>query len=314
MNITKLIKDVKSSSWDNVRAISLVGDDVLVSDALDRIESRDSDKVIVRIYPKTSQELFEFVAHNDADAAPRLVVAYNGNELLKDSDLPRVSRFLHKNYFVNRLVLTGSKPIDDEEVAAQFKRGMTKTYLLSFSSTETGKKQFVEWLADVGNISARNALTIAQEVNYDPSMGYNVARKVSYFPRALEDRELKILSEDFKQSPFANSLMMLKPADAMRAIDDFPIRTLPMVLDNMAKSVRTVGQIYPLTRQAKVPGKQQVIDSKINLNVLLRWWSVAGRYPPREQIRRQLLVVETSHRYSYNKEYKGILESLVLAW
>lgn len=314
MNITKLMKDVETTQWDNVRAVSLIGSDVVLSDALDRITAKDKDRVVIRLWPSSSREIFEAVAHTDVDAAPRLIIAYGGNSLLTDKDLPNVMRTMAKNYFVNRLVLTGENPIKDAEVAAQFKRSMSKTYTLTFGKTETAKVNYVTWIADVAGISMRSAAVVAQTTGFSTVRGYSAAKKIAAFPDALDNNAVKILSSDFGKSPFAESLLLLKPASAMAAIETFPARNLPPTLENLTKSVRIIGQIYPLTRQAKVPGKQQVIESRININVLNRWWDVAGRYPPREQIRRQLLLSKTAHTNLHNREYTGILESLVLSW
>lgn len=315
MNITKLIRDLGLNSWDNLRAVSLVGPDALIADAVDRIVAKDSERVIMRIWPKTSQDLFDAVSQHDVDSSPRTIIAYGAGTLFKETDLPKVTRLLMKSYHNNRVVVTGNTPISDEDIAAQFKRStMSRTFLLSFSTTDTGRNQFAQWVGDVSGLPPRASFTVAHEVGFDVSRAYNVARKAAAFSEPLDIPSVKILATDFGTSPFANSLLMLRPAEAMRAAETFPIRTLPMVLDNMAKTIRTLGQIYPLTRQAKTPGKQQIIDSRLPLKTLERWWGVAGRYSPSEQLRRQLLIAETSHLHSYNKEYRGVLENMVVSW
>ena len=310
MDALHLHRDMRMDKWNNARIVGLSGTLELIQYSVDKIIKHSPEKVVTHLHPQTMQEVYEEVAQTDVDVAPRLYIIHDGMPLIRESDLVKLDKLSSKNYFSTTLVFTGSFSADMSK--KNFTRLSQRFYDRDFSKTETGINRATLWLRAITDCDKPAAEAIIRETEYDMARIVTLARKISVFD-TFTVADVKVLASEFVSERFVKALVELDYVKAMDMAKQVPPYAVPAVLANITQFVKTISQVHPVTRVVKTPTKQQSIDFKLSMNVLQRWWHVAGRYPPEHQIRRLVILAEASHRY-YTISKVGILENLVLAW
>lgn len=303
----------------NARGFAVIGDVGMArASSVDAIlrRFRQSQVPVYHTSAETSLELFRDLSQRNYMASDFTVVAENAAEYLKESDVPKLHRLLTKTEGQPHLIVTGTK-FSNTEVEQQFKRTMCAIFNINFASSESGQQHFNTLIEKEFDLTTRHAVSLASKLQYNVDSALQLAEKAKAFDY-LSFVELDRLAESSTHIAFSEALIRLKLADAMVLTENMTRNQSEMILATVLRHFRHITTIYPLTRQVKVPGVQQSKQSRLPLKTIQRWWSVAGRYPPREQIRRHLLLVETSDRIyrepSRDKNTFGAWEHLVLGW
>lgn len=313
MDALHLLQDLKTQDkWSKVRLVGLTGSEDFLASSLKLIKEKQSDNIIVNLYPKSDRELFEAISQTDVNVEPRLYIAHSGLDVIDEASLLKIERLSRKNYFPILVVLTGNLPktVDSKDIFTG--KVAQRYYQLDFKKTETGQERAKKWVQYIAQCDVQVADKIASLCEFDISRMYQLAQKVAYFDN-MTPQAVPLLVDDYLPGHFAISLAKLNYVEAMSLAKEIPPTLVPWVIYLLSNYTRTISQIYPLTRQVRIPTRQQVIDSKLTMATLQRWWDVAGRYPPEQQIRRNILLTQASHRY-YTTGSIGVLEKLVLSW
>lgn len=302
-----------------VRAAAVLGDvGVARTESVEAILRgfKDARLPVYRSSAETSTELFTDLSRRNYMASDSVIVAENAAEWLGEEDVPKLHRLLTKTEGQTHLLVTGTK-FKDTEVAEQFKRSMSSTYNINFSGTDAGQNHIHTLIEKEFNINPKQATLLATKLQYSVDNILQLARKAKAFD-GLSYPELDDLAEASTDIAFTEALIRLKLSDAMTLTENMTREKAEMTLLTVLRHFRHITTIYPATRQVKVPGVAQSKQVRLPLKTIQRWWSVAGRYPPREQIRRHLLLVETSDRVyrepNRDKNTFGAFERLVLSW
>lgn len=311
--INRLKRDL--SSWSKIRAALVVGEGALFVDAIDSIRQASTD-LVVSLWPDSMEDVFYAVAQSDLDQQDRLFIIYGGGSLLTDRHIPWLSRAMNKSNPRNCLVFTSDTMPEASDVVAQFKRSMSRVYSLGFARTDTGRSDYAKWFATAADVNTRTAELVSDYLNFDVERGYNLAQKLKNFEGLSFDQIKFLASSDYQDISFVDALLRLKKEEALAAIPRLSKAGVRMAIDNIVDGTRRIGLVYPATLVTTRPGRQQVLDFGVKLPQMEKWWDVAGRYPPYEQIRRQLLALEiSSQTYIDGIGFRpGALESLVVQW
>lgn len=301
-----------TQKWDRVKIVALSGNESLVTDSVFRILARVGESTVTHLHPDSMNEIYSELSQTDVDAEKRVIVAHRALDLIDDSDVLNLERLTRKNYFQTFVIMTGKLTMTDD-LKQVFQKASARKYDLDFRSSDSGRVRCGRWIEAVLDCSSKVSRKIMDECDYDFDRMCNLIMKLSYLGD-ISDKDVAFLAKDFAPSRFQNRLLMLDYAGAMSAVPDVSPNNVPFLLTQLSNSVGIIGQIHPYTRQAKIPGRQQVIDSKISLPTLQRWWGVAGRYNPEQQIKRQILLAQASHRYYNSRSMTGLLEQIVLSW
>lgn len=265
---------------------------------------------------ESSTELFLDLSQRNYMASDSVFVVENAAEFLREEDVPKLHRLLSKTEGQTNLLITGSK-FNNSEVAEQFKRSMSTTYNINFSGTDAGQSHIHTLIEREFELTTKQAELLATKLQYNVDGILQLAGKAKAFDH-LTYSELDDLAESSTDIAFSEALIRLKLADAMTLTETMTRNKAEMTLLTVLRHFRHITTIYPVTRQVRVPGVAQSKQVRLPLKTIQRWWSVAGRYPPREQIRRHMLLVETSDRIyrepNRDKNTFGAFERLVLSW
>lgn len=265
---------------------------------------------------ENSTQLFLDLSKRNYMASDSVIVAENAAEYLGESDVPKIHRLLTKMEGQTNLVITGTK-FADEEVEQQFKRSMCATFNVNFSTTDAGQANFHTLVEREFGLTPKQAELLSAKMQYNLDNVLQLSGKARAFDR-LTYSELDDLASFSSDIAFTEALIRLKLADAMLLTESMTRNMAEMTLLSVLRHFRHITTIYPITRQVKMPGVQQSKQTRLPLKTIQRWWTVAGRYPPREQIRRHLLLAETSDRIyrepNRDKTTFGAFERLVLGW
>jgi len=310
---------LRYSGAKNARAIAVLGDlGVARCESVEAILRgyKEKNLPVHHSYAENSAQLFLDLSQRNMYGSESVYVAENAAEWLSESDVPKLHRLLAKVAGQTNLIVTGSK-FTNLEVAEQFKRSMSATYNINFSSTDAGQKHVQTLVEREFDLSEKQAILLSDKLQYNVDSILQLSTKAKAFDN-LTYPELDDLAEASKDIAFAEALIRLRLADAMSLTENMTRNNAEMTLLTVLRHFRHITTIYPVTRQVKMPGVAQSKQVRLPLKTIQRWWTIAGRYPPREQIRRHLLLVETSDRIyrepNRAKNTFGAFERLVLSW
>lgn len=230
--------------------------------------------------------------------------------------MPKLHRLLTKMEGQTHLIITGEK-FTDSEIEKQFKRSMCAIFNVKITGSVAGRKHLLSFVKTEFDITPYQAEQLTTKMQFSMDNILQLARKAKAFTH-LSYPELEDLAESSSDIAFTEALLRLRLADAMTLTENMTREGAEMALLSVLRAFKHIAIIHPVTRQVKTPGVAQAKQTRLPLGTIQRWWSVAGRYPPREQIRRNLLLVETSDRLnkepSRTRNSFGAFERLVLGW
>lgn len=313
MDALHLLNDLNTETkWSKVRLVALTGTPEMVQDGVTRIKDRAADRVVQHIHADDLKDVYEVISQTDVNAEPRLYVVHDLLENIDEADVLRLTRLTKKNYFSTLVVLTGDKLTEEAKNVFGTSTTAVKSYHLDFKNTDVGQTRLVQWITSVTQCARDVALKIVAVSENDIIKVLRLTQKIRAF-EGVTPQDVDLLAIDYYSDKFAVALLNLNYVEAMTIADKISEDHVVRIVSKLVTVLNTLGEIHPLTRQVKQPTKQQAIDSKLLLRTIQQWWHVAGRYPPDQQIRRHMLLVETVHRY-YTRSKEGLLVHLVMQW
>lgn len=244
------------------------------------------------VWVQSVDEFFEKAATTTATGDPLLVVGFGLLDELTDSYIPKLSRLNKKTTPQNYFIVTG-KDFKSDEVLALFRKPRSAafdvTYIFSAGHTRNRLIDLVEYYLST---TPKQAEYIVDVCNESIEELVQLFRKVKAFDFVLSFDQIKAIASKDIETRFITSLTGLKYKQAFEQLDATPKIRAAFFFQNINRNLARMSVIYPHTKRVKIPGKNQIIETKLTYNTLVDYWPAAGRYSPKDMLRRQLLTVE----------------------